>query len=219
MKKISNLGNLCKSSKIVPNHLKWYYFNFFSTFNYLKVSFSPFLGQKLPFFDFLNRFFNSNFQNICSKLIIFLINDSKEIFLSVQNKKKYFTNKKLIFAQSTKILTFGYWQITLLITSLVTCKSNFGHFPLHFSFSLFNKYKKNCERRTKCSCDKCEPVYLIHCKYLLMCSHISDLTPSNPSTFVDLKLIPQICPIAWKKLCQKPKDLALCSKSTLTVNI
>ena len=136
MKKISNLGNLCKSSKIVPNHLKWYYFNFFSTFNYLKLIFSPFLGQKLPFLDFFNRFFNSNFQNICSKLIIFLINHSTQIYLSVQNKKIVFHKQKINFCEKYKNSKF--WVLTNYTVYHFTdgLPKQFWPFPSAFQFFL-----------------------------------------------------------------------------------
>ena len=76
-----------------------------------------------------------------------------------------------------------------------------------FVLSLFNKYKKNCVKNMKCSCDKWEPVNLIHCKYELTCSQISMLIPSKPSTLLDLKFIPHLWPMAWNRSCQNLVNL------------
>ena len=55
-------------------------------------------------------------------------------------------------------------------------------------FSLFNRYRKNCKKKAKCSCDKCDAVNLMHCRNAFTCSHISVFIPSNPHTLPDLKL-------------------------------
>ena len=69
-------------------------------------------------------------------------------------------------------------------TATLACFYNFS------VLFLFKKYKKNCTKNTKCSCDRCEAVYFTHCKYELTCSHISVFIPYNPVTLVDLKLLP-----------------------------
>ena len=44
-------------------------------------------------------------------------------------------------------------------------------------FSLFNRYRKNCKKKAKCSCDKCDAVNLMHCRNAFTCSHISNVHP------------------------------------------
>ena len=66
-------------------------------------------------------------------------------------------------------------------------------------FSLFNRYRKNCKKKAKCSCDRYDTLNLMHCRNALTCSHISVFIPSNPHTVPDLKLQLHLWPRAWKR--------------------
>ena len=61
--------------------------------------------------------------------------------------------------------------------------------------SSFIKWRKNWTKNIKLSCDRWDPVYLIHCKKELTCSHISEFIPAKPKILPDLKFIPHKCPM------------------------
>ena len=53
----------------------------------------------------------------------------------------------------------------------------------------------NWVKNIKCDLDRCDPVYLLHCKYELNCSHISEFMPTSPHILDDLKHFPHLCVI------------------------
>ena len=75
----------------------------------------------------------------------------------------------------------------------VPAMATFMIFSYLVVFSQFHKYMKNWTKNIKWDCDKCEPVYFIHCKYELNCSQISEFTPTSPQILEDLKHFPHVC--------------------------
>ena len=87
----------------------------------------------------------------------------------------------------------------------VPAMATFMIFSYLVVFSQFHKYMKNWTKNIKWDCDKCEPVYFIHCKYCkyeLNCSQISEFTPTSPQILEDLKHFPHVCVKLWNRSCQ-----------------